>query len=118
MFEIKYNNIKPKNGSLLLSEPFQTEQIFNRSVIILCEHNDQGSFGVVLNKPSQYKIKDIIKEMPDVDFPVYIGGPVEVDHIFFIHDQGDAIPNSTKINDKYSWGGDFEIIKNMIVKKQ
>jgi putative transcriptional regulator len=118
IFEIKYNNIKPKIGSLLLSEPFQAEQIFNRSVIILCEYNEEGSFGVVLNKPSPYKVKDIIKEMSEVDFPVYIGGPVDVERIFFIHDQGDIIPNSIKINEKYYWGGDLDVIKNMIANKQ
>lgn len=118
IFEIKYNNIKPKIGSLLLSEPFQAEQIFNRSVIILCEYNEEGSFGVVLNKPSPYKVKDIIKEMSEVDFPVYIGGPVDVERIFFIHDQGDIIPNSIKINEKYYWGGNLDVIKNMITNKQ
>jgi len=118
MFEIKYNNIKPKIGSLLISEPFQVDTIFNRSVIILCEHNDAGSFGVVLNKPSPYKTKDIMKEMSDIDFPVYIGGPVEVERIFFIHDQGELIPNSIKINEHYYWGGDLDIIINMIKNKQ
>ncbi len=118
MFEIKYNNIKPKIGSLLLSEPFQAEEIFNRSVIILCEYNEEGSFGVVLNKPSPYKVNDIMKEMPEVDFPIYIGGPVDVERIFFIHDQGDIIPNSIKINEKYYWGGDLDVIKNMIANKQ
>ncbi len=118
MFEIKYNNIKPKIGSLLLSEPFQAEEIFNRSVIILCEYNEEGSFGVVLNKPSPYKVNDIMKEMPEVDFPIYIGGPVDVERVFFIHDQGDIIPNSIKINKKYYWGGDLDVIKNMIANKQ
>lgn len=118
MFEIKYNNIKPKIGSLLISEPFQPEHIFNRSVIMLCEHNEEGSFGVVLNKPSTYKVKDVMKEMPKVNFPVYIGGPVEVERIFFIHDQGELIPNSIKINEHYYWGGDLDIITNMIANKQ
>ncbi|MDQ3393034.1 MAG: YqgE/AlgH family protein, partial [Bacteroidota bacterium] len=42
---------EPQKGRLLISEPFLPDPNFERTVILLCEHNDQGSFGFVLNKP-------------------------------------------------------------------
>jgi putative transcriptional regulator len=113
-FEIKYNNEVPKTGSLLISEPFQLDYIFNRSVIMLCEHNIEGSFGVVLNKPSPFLVKDIVKELSTVDFPLFMGGPVDPKRLFYIHDQGDIIPKSVRINKNFFWGGDVEVVKSLM----
>ena len=52
-----YNNIEPRKGDLLISEPFLPDRNFNRSVVLLCEHNQLGSFGFVLNQPSELLIK-------------------------------------------------------------
>jgi putative transcriptional regulator len=42
-------NIKPAKGQVLLAEPFLNDPYFKRTVIFLCEHNQEGSFGFVLN---------------------------------------------------------------------
>ena len=101
--------LKPKKGKLLIAEPSLTGDVsFNRSVVLLAEHNDEGSVGFILNKPLSYSINDLVEEI-EMPFPVFNGGPVEQDNLYFIHKVPDLIPNSVEISDGIYWGGDFEI---------
>ncbi|MEJ2585812.1 MAG: YqgE/AlgH family protein [Robiginitalea sp.] len=101
--------LKPKKGKLLIAEPSLTGDVsFNRSVVLLAEHNDEGSVGFILNKPLNYSMNDLVEEI-EAPFPVYNGGPVEQDNLYFIHKVPDLIPHSVEISDGIYWGGDFEV---------
>jgi putative transcriptional regulator len=105
---------KLKKGQLLIAEPSIIGDIsFNRSVILLADHNDEGSVGFIINKPLKYTINDLV---PDVEasFKIYNGGPVEQDNLYFIHNIPELIPNSVEISSGIFWGGDFELTKNLI----
>lgn len=100
--------LKPKKGKLLIAEPALTGDVsFNRSVVLLAEHNEEGSVGFILNKPLDYHINDLVTEI-FVPFRVYNGGPVEQDNLYFIHKVPHLINNSIEISDGIFWGGDFE----------
>ena len=100
--------LKPKKGKLLIAEPSLTGDVsFNRSVVLLAEHNEEGSVGFILNKPLNYSMNELVEEI-EVPFPVYNGGPVEQDNLYFIHKVPDLIPNSVEISHGIYWGGDFE----------
>ncbi len=104
----------PKKGHLLIAEPSILGDVsFNRSVVLLAEHNDEGSIGFILNKPLSYNINDLIPEI-DATFEIYNGGPVEQDNLYFIHTIPDVIPNSVEISNGIYWGGDFETTKQLI----
>ena len=97
----------PKKGHLLIAEPSILGDVsFNRSVVLLAEHNDEGSIGFILNKPLSYTINDLIPEI-DASFKIYNGGPVEQDNLYFIHNIPEVIPNSVEISNGIYWGGDF-----------
>ena len=107
-------SILPKKGHLLIAEPTTLGDIsFNRSVILLAEHNDEGSIGFILNKPLSYTINDLIPEI-DASFKIYNGGPVEQDNLYFIHNIPEVIPNSVEISNGIYWGGDFESLKTLL----
>ena len=108
---------KPKQGSILISEPSLRDYYFRQSVVLLAEHNQEGSFGVIINKPVEARLKDILKEFSCCDFPVYLGGPVSTASIFYIHTIDD-IDNSMMIMDGLYWGGDLEMIREQIMKKR
>ncbi len=112
---IKSNNIAPSRGKLLISEPFLNDYFFKRSVVLLAEHNEEGSFGIIMNKPINTKFNDIIKDFPDFDTQLYLGGPVKSDSLFFIHTLGSKISNSNEILDGLYWGGNIDEIKEMIM---
>ena len=116
-FKIVTNNITPAKGRLLISEPLMGDFYFGRSVVLLAEHNDEGSFGLVLNKPVERKFNNIVKGFPDFDGSLFIGGPVETDSLFYIHSLGDMIEGSLEIGGGLYWGGDIEIVKELMLIK-
>lgn len=90
---------KPKKGNLLIAEPSLTGDVsFNRSVVLIAEHNSEGSVGFILNKPLEYTISDLVSEIT-VPFQVFNGGPVEQDNLYFIHKVPELIENSVEISD-------------------
>ncbi|THF51373.1 YqgE/AlgH family protein [Flavobacterium supellecticarium] len=107
-------SIKPQKGNLLIAEPSIIGDLsFNRSVILLADHNSEGSVGFILNKPLGYTIHDLIPEI-NANFKIYNGGPVEQDNLYFIHNVPELITNSIEISNGIYWGGDFELTKELI----
>jgi|SRR5690606_8419144 putative transcriptional regulator len=103
-----------KKGQLLIAEPSIMGDIsFNRSVVLLADHNAEGSVGFIINKPLRYTINDLV---PDIEatFKIYNGGPVEQDNLYFIHNVPDLVPGSIEISNGIFWGGDFELTKDLI----
>jgi putative transcriptional regulator len=112
---------KPKKGDLLIAEPAIIGDVsFNRSIVLLADHSDEGSIGFILNKPLDYTINDLIPEV-EATFKVYNGGPVEQDNLYFIHKIPKLIPDSIEISLGIFWGGDFnkvaELIKDDTIKE-
>lgn len=105
---------KPKKGNLLIAEPSIIGDIsFNRSVVLLADHTEEGSIGFILNKPFDFGVKDLVPEI-EIDFKVYNGGPVEQDNLYFIHKIPELIPNSIEISLGIYWGGDFSKIVDLV----
>jgi len=105
---------KIQKGNLLIAEPSTlTDASFNRAIIFLTEHNEEGSVGFILNKPSEFLLKDLVLDM-DSDFRVYIGGPVENENLYFIHSLPHLIPDSIEVCEGIFWGGNYEAIKTYI----
>lgn len=113
IFKIQTNNLVPKKGRVLIAEPFLPGNYFNRSVIFLVACSKKGSVGFILNKQVELTVQDYISDFPDFNAPVYIGGPVSTDSIYFIHTRGDLIPGSISVLDNIFWGGDFDALKRM-----
>jgi putative transcriptional regulator len=114
LLKIKTNNVKPDRGSILISEPFLWDYFFKRSVVLLAEHNEEGTFGVIVNKPIKAKFNEVVRDFPEFNSKVYLGGPVQSDSLFFIHTLGEEIDNSLEIIPGIYWGGDIERVREMI----
>ena len=107
-------SIKPKKGDLLIAEPsIIGDMAFNRSIVLLADHTNDGSIGFILNKPLEYTINDLIPEI-EATFKVYNGGPVEQDNLYFIHKVPELIPDSIEISLGIFWGGDFSKVAELI----
>jgi putative transcriptional regulator len=114
IFKIDHNNIKPRQGRVLISDPFLNDAYFKRSVVLLTEHNSKGSVGFVLNKPVDVAIDEILADFPALDTGISVGGPVGTNSVHYIHGLGNIIPNSVKIMPDIWWGGDFDCVKELI----
>ena len=105
----------PEKGILLIAEPFLKDPSFMRTVVLMCRHtNEEGSFGFVLNKLYEKTLDELIPELEGNDLPVYIGGPVQMDTLHYIHQYPDLLPDAEKVGEGIYWGGDFEILKLLI----
>ncbi len=113
LVQIRPNDLKPAKGRLLLSEPFMGDYYFGRSVVLLAEHNQEGSFGLVLNKPVNKRVNEVTEDFPVLDAPLFIGGPVEPNRLFFIHTLGNDISDAIEVVDGLFWGGNMEDVMEL-----
>lgn len=107
------HTFEPQKGRLLISEPFLPDPNFERTVILLCEHNEQGSFGFVLNKPSLLRMSDVLQETGSYSEVLYVGGPVQQDTLHFIH-RSTQLEGGIEIAKGIFWGGNFEAVSIML----
>ncbi|MFD2744276.1 MULTISPECIES: YqgE/AlgH family protein [Sphingobacterium] len=114
-----FSEYQPKQGSLLVSEPFMVDQNFERSVVLLCEHDaEDGSVGLILNHRSFMMLSDIVAGVENLTFPVYLGGPMEQNTMYFVHEAYDRLQSGTPVIDNLYWGGDFERLIDLINRNE
>jgi putative transcriptional regulator len=108
------NSNKPTVGSVLISDPFLDEDYFRRSVVLICDHNDEGTFGFVLNNYLDIDLHEVDSDFPDIQARISVGGPVETQSLFFIHSFGKEIEGAVAINDSLFFGGDYEQVQLLL----
>ncbi|HEY9172564.1 MAG TPA: YqgE/AlgH family protein [Verrucomicrobiae bacterium] len=75
-------------GQLLLDSGQLTGSFFARTVILICQHDAEGAFGLVLNRPTGNKVGDaLVADLPDElkELPLFLGGPVQPTAMSFLH---------------------------------
>jgi putative transcriptional regulator len=108
-----------KAGQLLLSEPFMPDENFRRTVVLVCEHTiANGTVGLIINKPINLRLNDIMEDFPPYKGKAFLGGPVGTDTLQFLHALGDKIEGSIQLADNLFWGGDFEQIKQLMLEEK
>ncbi len=114
---MKPTSILPASGNILISEPSLQDFYFARAIVLLMEYNEEGSFGVILNKPVDIRFNEIVKDFPDYDGKVFLGGPVSTKNLFYIHTKGDLIEGSQSLGNNLYWGGKIEDVKILMDSK-
>jgi len=114
IFKIDSSQFIIEKGKVLISEPFTRDFYFKRSVVLLVEHNEEGTIGFILNKRVEIPVSDVLKDFPQFNSRLSIGGPVKPDTVYFLHTLGNLIPNSLPVFENLYWGGDFDKLKNSI----
>lgn len=99
--------VQLQSGILLISDPFLKDPNFLRTVVLLCEHQDQGSFGFVVNKPIELTLQDVVPDAEGLLIPLSEGGPVQKDTLHFLHRRPDLIEGGVEVIDQIFWSGDF-----------
>lgn len=115
LFKIKRNRKKVEIGNVLIAEPFLEGKYFSRSVIYMVEHDEKGSIGFVLNKPMAYTTSELVTELAGIDYPVYLGGPVEQNQLYYLHSHPE-LEDALHIANGIYWGGDFVKLTRMLTE--
>ena len=104
---------KIKRGNLIIAKPtIINDDIFNRSVILLSEHNKNDTVGFILNKKVDLKISNLIPNIK-VDFDVFFGGPVETNQCFVLHTKDIMLAQTTLLNENLCVTRDKAIITTL-----
>jgi putative transcriptional regulator len=96
----------PLANRLLIALPALTDPHFARSVTLVCQHDEEGAMGVVVNRASEYTLGDVFQQMgietEDADLRAQVvlsGGPVHPERGFVLHDGGDGWDSTMAISD-------------------
>lgn len=111
IFKITTNNVKPLKGRILIAEPFLQGYYFSRSIILLTEHNEEGTVGLVLNKPLEITLDKVLNSYRVSPHNLTCGGPVSPDKLFFIHRFKNVLGAEEILPNLY-FGGDFDSVFN------
>lgn len=110
------NKLQPARGRVLISDPALEEYYFHRAVVLLTEFSKEGTVGFVLNKPMELTLGQAVSELSSVELPVFLGGPVGKDNMFYLHTLGALLPGSLEIIPGLWFGGEYQELRTLFLK--
>lgn len=106
-------------GKFLKSTALLSETFFENTTILIAEHNEKGALGFIIDKAFGRTLNELEEFKHSVAFPIYTGGPVDEEHLYFVHQRPDVIEEGVSIHDGMYLGGNFqqavEAINNRII---
>jgi putative transcriptional regulator len=88
--------MKSLKGQFILDQGKLQGSFFHRTVILVCQHDSEGAFGLVLNRAAPNKVGDaLVANLPDriKDQPLFLGGPVQPQALSYLH-KGNFVPDA------------------------
>lgn len=111
-------------GHFLIAMPSLNDGFFNHAVTYICEHDESGSFGIIINQQTSITLKQVAKEMnidtddgDNQDQPVFIGGPVDQGRGFILHRPTGSWHSSLKVNENVALTTSKDILQAIIKNK-
>jgi putative transcriptional regulator len=95
-------------GSILISTPTIGDPNFEKVVIFITESNEKGAMGFIINESFPRTLNELIEFKNVKTFPLHDGGPVEREHLYFIHQRPDLIEGGIPVINSIYMGGDFK----------
>jgi putative transcriptional regulator len=106
-------------GYFLIANPVLPDPSFSRTVVLLCDHDDDGSFGLVINRSAPIDSKEVFAEMGMSEFPsgkIYLGGPVSPSQVFYLCHSEKSLPELEPICDGVYLGMSWELLDNLMTR--
>mgnify|MGYP000337583622 CR=1 FL=1 len=101
-------------GLLLIAQPLLQDPHFRRTVVLLCEHGAQGSYGLVINRPLPVTLREAAPEYFAADLPLFYGGPVQPNTLHYVHRYGAYIPDAHLLVEGVYWGGSLQAVQELL----
>lgn len=104
----------------LIATPVIKDPIFESSLVYMCEHNEAGSMGLVVNHKTDQQLQDVFSQLdiecnlPEIaDQPIYIGGPVHLEQGFVLHSPEQSWNDSMQISDDILLTSSVDILRDI-----
>ena len=115
-FPENFKNKQYGKGSLLIANPVLPDPNFSRTVILLCNHNEQGSFGLVINRSTELKAPDLfsgIDVLKSYNEKIYIGGPVSQSMVFYLYRTSQDVSDLDEVCSGVYLGSSLETLESL-----
>ncbi|RAJ81912.1 putative transcriptional regulator [Chitinophaga dinghuensis] len=96
------------NAGIFLHSTEQDNSIFDDALLFITEYNEKGAMGFIVNKRFSRNINELAEFSTSIPFPIYEGGPVDQEHLFFLHQRPDLISDGEYVKGNIYLGGDFK----------
>lgn len=114
-----HDGTSPAAGMLLIAHPMLGDPNFFRSVVLLCQHDADGTFGLVLTEELPHAVDEVMPSLMGFDAPIGKGGPMQVDTLHYIHRHGHLITGAIPLlPDEVFWGGDLDLIEALVMGQE
>lgn len=114
-------SLRLEAGDLLAAHPVLEDPNFARSVLLVCEHSASGAFGLVLNRPTDATVDQLLPEHPvlgGLEFPVLLGGPVDHSRLHFLHAVPGRIRGGSELRPGLWIGGDVDELGRYLLEQR
>lgn len=116
---IPYSTIE--KGTILVATPEIDSGIFFRAVVIVCEHNPSGTFGLIINKPLDVELPEEVINVAQLANPrvgLRAGGPVQTNQMMLVHNCEDATQQMLQLCEGVFLGGDLQFLQEVVTDAQ
>lgn len=117
MDNIPYSHLE--KGTFLIATPDVESGIFFRSVLLLCEHSQNGSFGIVINKNLDLDLPEEIltlEQLNNTHVEIRAGGPVQTNQMMLLHSSNKIPEQTIEICEGVHLGGDLQFLQDAITE--
>ena len=104
-------------GNFLVAAPALADPNFARAVVLICDHSEEGAMGLIVNRPLPAQLSDILSDeftLPQGMPPAHQGGPVQGEHLLFLHSLAQDGLDAHPVCEGVFLGGDPEILKRVL----
>jgi len=108
----------------IIAMPNLADPNFFHTVTYMCQHNDEGALGIVINRPAEMKLGEIFKQMnihvtssDAAEIPVFAGGPVQQERGFVLHTPGGGWDATMAVSESISLTTSRDVIEAIAVGK-
>ena len=106
-------------GYFLIANPVLPDPNFSRTVVLLCNHDDQGSFGLVINKSAELDSEDVFNDIEVLNSysgKIYLGGPVSQAQVFYLCRSREALPELDLVCPGIYLGMSWDLLESVMEK--
>jgi putative transcriptional regulator len=111
----------------LIAMPQQGDQLFSQALVYICEHNEEGAMGLIVNKPLPIELPALTQQMgletcekelsENLQNQVFFGGPCQTNHGFILHNGGLSWPSSIQVNEDVVLTSSQDILADIALLK-
>jgi putative transcriptional regulator len=114
-------DLKVGQGTLLAAGPDLMDPNFMHGVVLVCQHTDEGAYGLVVNRVSDYDARQVLgehevfhgREVPQL--PIFLGGPVGLDTLQILHRAPDRVSGGVEVAEGIHVGGELATVAELML---